>query len=60
MGVVYTDSSIYKGRFLAAVDSMLLRGWRRPMREFDEFKRELWAKNRAAVRRILTDSPGSL
>ena len=35
-------------------------GWRRPTRGFEQFKRELWEKNREAVWRILDDLPGEV
>lgn len=58
--VLFTNTSIFKERFLKDVDEMIHSGWRRSLDGYREFKRELWAKNRAAVRRILADRPGEI
>lgn len=48
------------GQYKSDVQEMLQGGWHRSARGFTQFKKELWAKNRAAVSRVLADLPGEI
>ena len=40
------------------VDAMLRAGWRRSTEGYDEFKKDLWRKNRASARRVIEGRRG--